>query len=126
MCADVTKVEKVSANIVGVIEGSDPVLKNEYVLIGAHMDHLGMGGPHSLDASNRPAIHHGADDNASGAAGVLELARYFGAAGGLRPASQENRLPRLKRSLVLMCFSGEELGLFGSAHYVKNPLVPLE
>ena len=78
LSADVKKMEKVTANIVGMIEGSDPVLKNEYVVIGAHVDHLGMGGPGSLAKSSAPAIHHGADDNATGAAGVMALARYFG------------------------------------------------
>ena len=113
--ADVKKIEKVTANVVGMLEGTDPVLKNEYVVIGAHLDHLGMGGPGSLAKSSAPAIHHGADDNASGTAGVMALARYF-AEGGVRP----------KRSLILMCFSGEELGLFGSDFYVKHPIIPLE
>ncbi len=136
LAADVTRVKKVTANIAGLIEGSDPVLKYEYVVIGAHVDHLGMGGPGSLAASSAPAIHHGADDNASGAAGVMQLARYFRAKidlqKGASPGFSTNasfstvRIPRLKRSLVLICFSGEELGLLGSEHYVKFPLVPLD
>lgn len=113
--ADVTKVEKTTANVIGLLEGSDPALKNEYVVVGAHMDHLGFGGSHSLDTSGKPAIHHGADDNASGTAGVLQLAQYF--------ASQPSRP---KRSLIFMCYSGEELGLLGSAHYIAHPLVPLD
>lgn len=113
--ADVKRIEKVTANVVGMLEGTDPVLKNEYVVVGAHLDHLGMGGPASLAKSSAPAIHHGADDNASGAAGVMALARYF-AGSGVRP----------KRSLILMCFTGEELGLFGSDFYVKHPIIPLE
>ena len=99
----------------GVLEGSDPVLKGEYVVIGAHLDHLGMGGPGSLDRSGKPAIHHGADDNASGTAGVMALARWF-ASRGERP----------KRSLIFMCFSGEELGLFGSDFYAEHPIIPIE
>ena len=135
--ADVHKVEKVTANVVGVIEGSDPVLKNEYVVIGAHMDHLGMGGPGSLATSKAPAIHHGADDNASGTAGVMQLARYFSE--GKRGEGKRERVnaaspsllpsfpPSLtKRSIILMCFSGEELGLFGSDWYVKHPIAPLD
>jgi aminopeptidase YwaD len=122
LTADVHKVTKVSANIVGMIEGSDPTLKNETVVIGAHMDHWGMGGPGSLAKSDAPAIHHGADDNASGTAGVMELARYFGTPSGRDAASAP---VRPKRSLVFICFSGEELGLFGSDHYVKHPVVPL-
>jgi len=116
LATDVRQVDKVTANVAGLIEGSDPVLKNEVVVIGAHLDHLGMGGPGSLARSSAPAIHHGADDNASGTAGVMQLARYFG---HLPPAS------RPKRSLLLICFSGEELGLLGSDDYVKHPLKPL-
>ncbi len=112
--ADVRKVTKTTANIAGLLEGSDPTLKAEAVVIGAHMDHLGMGGSHSLAESKKPAIHHGADDNASGTAGVMALAEHF-----------TSRTTRPKRSIVFMCFSGEELGLLGSAYYVKNPLVPI-
>jgi aminopeptidase YwaD len=125
--ADVKPVEKVTANVIGMIEGSDPMLKPEVVVIGAHLDHLGMGGPGSLAKSSAPAIHHGADDNASGAAGVLALARYFGRTPEgktVKLAAQLRQRPR--RSLVLMCFSGEELGLLGSAYYVAHPIVPLE
>lgn len=119
--ADVEKVTKITANIIGLIEGSDPVLKNEFIVVGAHMDHLGLGGSGSLDASGKPAIHYGADDNASGTSGVLQLAARFG------PKTAENgSVPRLKRSLVLMAFSGEEMGLLGSAHYCRAPLVPLD
>ena len=115
LAADVRKVTRTTANIAGLLEGSAPALKNEYLVIGAHMDHLGMGGPQSLAQSRTPGIHHGADDNASGTAGVMELADYFAS------------LPeRPKRSIVFIAFSGEELGLLGSAHYTKNPLVPLE
>jgi hypothetical protein len=116
--ADVQRVDKVTANIIGLIEGSDPVLKNEYIVIGAHMDHLGLGGFGSLAQDKKAAIHHGADDNASGTTGVLSLAAHFGGSGAGRP--------QLKRSLILMCYSGEELGLLGSAYYVTHPILPLE
>jgi hypothetical protein len=115
LTTDVERVTKVTANVLGLLEGSDPTLKNEIIVVGAHMDHLGMGGVHSLDSSGKPAIHHGADDNASGTAGVLALAEYF--------AKQKTRP---KRSILFMAFSGEELGLLGSAHYVKNPVLPLD
>lgn len=127
LTADVKPVEKVTANVVGMIEGSDPTLKPEVVVIGAHLDHLGMGGPGSLAKSSAPAIHHGADDNASGTVGVLALARYFGDIPHTKAASLTAQLrQRPRRSLVLICFSGEELGLLGSEYYVAHPIVPLE
>jgi len=126
LVADVKAVDKVTANVVGMIEGSDPALKPEVVVIGAHLDHLGMGGPGSLAKSNAPAIHHGADDNASGAAGVLAMARYFGNVPHTKGASLTAQIrQRPRRSLVLICFSGEELGLLGSAYYTAHPIVPL-
>jgi aminopeptidase YwaD len=94
-------------NVVGIIPGSDPVLRRETVLIGAHYDHLGYGGHDSLSPGER-VIHPGADDNASGTAGVLALARLFGRNGGPR------------RSVAFACFSGEELGILGSSHLAKN------
>jgi aminopeptidase YwaD len=115
LSTDVRKVTKTTANVVGLLEGSDPALRNEVVVIGAHLDHLGMGGPASLSDSRTPQIHHGADDNASGTAGVMALADYF-----------SSLSTRPKRSILFMAFSGEELGLLGSAHYVKDPIVPLD
>ncbi len=100
-------------NIIGVLPGTDPVLKNEYIVIGAHYDHLGRGGQGSL-APNSTEVHHGADDNASGTSGLLELARQFSAA------------KKNKRTIVFMAFSGEEEGLLGSKYYVNNPTFPLE
>ena len=114
--ADVKTIHKTTANVIGMIEGSDPDLKNERLVIGAHLDHLGLGGSGSLAKSSEPQIHHGADDNASGTAGVMELAQYFGKNGAVKP----------KRSIIFMCFSGEELGLYGSDWYVKHPILPLE
>src|SRR6185295_9395108 len=70
---DVKRNEAGSTNVIGILEGSDPVLKNEAIVIGAHYDHLGHGGEGSL-APRSCEIHHGADDNASGTAGLLELA----------------------------------------------------
>ncbi|MFY7951966.1 MAG: M28 family peptidase [Armatimonadaceae bacterium] len=111
----VRKVVKTTANVAGWLEGSDPALKDEVVVVGAHMDHLGMGGSHSLADEKTPQIHPGADDNASGTSAVMALASELS-----RPAY------RPRRSVLFLCFSGEELGLLGSAHYVRNPLVPIE
>ncbi|MBL8149986.1 MAG: M28 family peptidase, partial [Blastocatellia bacterium] len=110
----VTREMKTTENVIGWVEGNDEKLKNEYIVIGAHYDHLGLGGRSSL-APDRSGIHHGADDNASGVAGLLELARVF---------SSNREL--LKRSVIFVGFSGEEEGLLGSNHYVKNPPFPLE
>jgi len=114
LATDVVRAEVPAYNVIGVLEGSDPVLKNENIVIGAHYDHLGRGGEGSL-APRSGEIHHGADDNASGTAGVLELARIFSA-----------QRPKLKRTLVFIAFSGEEEGLLGSNYYVNHPLVPLD
>jgi len=102
-------------NVVGVLEGSGPHAA-ETVVIGGHYDHLGHGGlmSGSLALLSR-AIHNGADDNASGTAMVLELARRLGA-----------RRDPLPRRVVFMAFSGEERGLLGSRYYVEHPLFPLE
>jgi aminopeptidase YwaD len=96
-------------NVIGVLPGTDPALRDQHIVIGAHYDHLGLGefGARNLSAVGQ--IHHGADDNASGAAVVLDLAGRF---------SQSANRP--KRSLVFVAFSGEELGLFGSRFFVEH------
>ena len=113
LTTDVVRKEVPAYNVVGVLEGSDPVAKREVIVIGAHYDHLGRGGSGSL-AERSGEIHHGADDNASGTAGMLELARLF--------ASQR---PRPKRTIVFIGFGGEEEGLLGSNYYVNHPFSPL-
>jgi len=111
---DSTKKERTKAvNVIGFLPGNDKKLKDEVVIIGAHYDHLGMGGMNALDTVK--AIHYGADDNASGTTGVLELAEYYA-----------KHQKELKRSLLFISFSGEEEGLFGSIYYAKNPYIPLE
>jgi hypothetical protein len=100
-------------NVVGVLEGAGP-LARETIVVGAHYDHLGYGSFGSLARSKKMAIHHGADDNGSGTTALMELARRFGA-----------QRDRQGRRLVFIAFSGEEMGLFGSAHYCKKPLFPL-
>src|SRR5689334_1773064 len=113
LSTDITRTQVPAYNVIGVLEGSDPVLKKENVIIGAHYDHLGRGGEGSL-APKPGEIHHGADDNASGTAGLIELARLFSA-----------QRPKLKRTLIFIAFSGEEEGLLGSNYYVNHPLAPL-
>ncbi|CUS98040.1 M20/M25/M40 family metallo-hydrolase [Candidatus Kryptobacter tengchongensis] len=111
---DVRYVKSKVANVIGYIEGSNPELKNEYIIIGAHYDHLGWGGQGSL-VPDTVAIHNGADDNGSGTAGLLELAEYL----------SHNR-KNLNRTLVFIAFTAEEEGTIGSGFYVKNPVFPLE
>ncbi len=102
----------VGKNVVGILPGRDPVLRNQTVILGAHYDHLGLGGFGSLDPDSTGLVHNGADDNASGAAALIQVAARLAAS---PPA----------RTVVFIAFSGEELGLLGSAYYVKQPIYPL-
>ncbi len=110
MTVNIVHESKSVHNVIGYIPGTT----DEYVVIGAHYDHLGLGDEHSLAPSQIGQIHHGADDNASGTAGVIELARWF------------SKQPKQKRGILLMTFAGEELGLLGSAFYTAHPLLPLD
>jgi hypothetical protein len=114
---NVQREKRAVKNIVGVLEGAGPHAE-ETVVIGAHYDHLGYGGRGTGSLSRdqkEPTIHHGADDNGSGTTTIMELARRFG------------EMPnRQGRRLVFMAFTGEEMGLLGSDHYCKDPLIPLE
>jgi Zn-dependent M28 family amino/carboxypeptidase len=112
---EVVRTRKTVRNVLAAIPGSDPVLQNEWVIIGAHYDHLGLGDRNSLSPSLVGQIHHGADDNASGTSGVLELARL----------AAKNK-PQWKRSVLFITFAGEELGLLGSSHFVNHPTFPLK
>ncbi len=96
------------------VEAYLPGTTSEYVIIGAHYDHLGLGDEHSLAPSQIGTIHPGADDNASGTAGVIELARWY------------SKQPKPKRGILFLTFAGEELGLLGSSWYVNHPLLPLK
>jgi len=110
MQTDLKYITAYTANIVGYIEGNDPVLKKEVIVIGAHLDHLGDGLEYgSLYDGHDARTHPGADDNASGCAGVMELAKHFSYV-----------KDDLKRSYIFICFSGEEAGLIGSAFFVKS------
>ena len=100
-------------NVVALVPGRDPALSGQYVVIGAHFDHLGRSTNGAMDPEAGNAIRNGADDNASGAAAVLELARLLAA----HPT---------RRSIVIVHFSGEELGLLGSQWFVEHPPVPLD
>jgi hypothetical protein len=101
------------SNVLGVIEGDGP-LANETIVIGAHYDHIGYG-PRGSRRPNEKAIHNGADDNASGTAAVMELARRF---------AERDEKPA--RRLVFIAFTAEERGILGSNHYVAQPLFDLE
>lgn len=102
-------------NVVMLLPGEDEKLKNEYVIIGAHFDHLGMGGPGSSSrAPDTIGVHHGADDNASGVSMMLALAEKFALTKGSH-----------KRSMIFISFSGEEEGLLGSKHFTDNPGIDL-
>ncbi|MGH7556781.1 MAG: M20/M25/M40 family metallo-hydrolase [Gemmatimonadota bacterium] len=111
--ADLEPRTRTTHNVIGIVEGYDPGLSNEAVLVGAHYDGLGLGGPGSLEPVPGE-IHNGADDNASGVAGLIELAQHF-ASGPNRPA----------RTVVFVAFGAEEEGMLGSAHFASQPVVPL-
>jgi hypothetical protein len=113
--AKVEPVRVQAYNVVGKLPGRDPDLAEEVIVIGAHYDHLGLGGPGSL-APDVEEPHNGADDNASGTSALLGLARHFGTQPAQRPA----------RTLVFVAFSAEEMGLLGSEHFVSNSPIPLE
>lgn len=104
--------ETETQNVVAMLPGTDPNLKNEYVVVGAHFDHLGMGGQGSGSRTiDTIAVHNGADDNASGVAAVIELAEKL--------ASEEKN----RRSIIFAAFGAEEMGLVGSKTFTANPPV---
>ena len=100
-------------NVIGIIEGHDPDLASEAVVVGAHYDGLGLGGAGSLEPVPGE-VHNGADDNASGVAALIELAQHF-----------SFRANRPARTIVFVAFGAEEEGMLGSGHFVNNPVVPL-
>lgn len=108
--ANLERERKTVHNIAALLPGAT----DEYVIVGAHYDHIGLGGPASLAPSMTGTVHPGADDNASGAAGVIELARWF------------SRQPKRKRGVLFLEFAGEEMGVLGSAWYADHPALPLE
>jgi hypothetical protein len=108
----VAEAGRTGRNVVGLLPGSDPVLREQVIVVGAHYDHLGGGSFGALDPDSTGKVHNGADDNASGVAAIINLAQRMAAD---PPA----------RTIVFVAFSGEELGLLGSAYYVRQPAVPL-
>ena len=108
---DIEREKATVNNVVGFLPGRS----DEYVAIGAHYDHLGLGDQSSLAPSKIGSIHHGADDNASGVAGLIELARVL-----------SRRRDTLERGVLFIAFSGEEIGLLGSSHWVNHPTLPLD
>ncbi len=110
---DLVPSEVKTFNTIAFLEGSEPELQEEYVVIGAHHDHLGLGGPGtSSRAPDTVAVHYGADDNASGVAGVIEIAEQLS---GRSPS----------RSIMFATFGAEEMGLVGSRYLAENPPVDL-
>jgi hypothetical protein len=113
--ANVNQKETETRNVVALLPGTDKNLKNEYVIIGAHFDHLGMGGPGSGSrVTDTLAVHNGADDNASGIAAVIQLAEKLA-------AEKKN-----KRSIIFVAFGAEEMGLVGSKEFTNKPPVETE
>ncbi len=112
---EVETVENYGQNVAGFLPGNDPSLKDEYIVFGAHHDHIGWGDFGSLFSGSQKEIHNGADDNASGTAGVIELARQFAFI-----------KDQLKRNIIFITFSGEELGLIGSQYFAQNSPVKTE
>src|SRR5580692_5376918 len=110
MDVDIGREVKTVHNVGGYIPGDT----SEYVVIGAHYDHLGLGEQFSMAPSLAGTVHPGADDNASGTAGVIELARWF------------SKQPKPHRGILFLTFAGEELGLLGSSYYVNHPELPLD
>lgn len=102
-----------SSNVVGIIEGTDPTLKNEYIVVSAHLDHVGMGKKGGNTYTAADSIFNGARDNAFGTVAMLTAAKAL----SQKPA---------KRSILLIGYTGEEVGLLGSKYYSEHPLVPLK
>jgi hypothetical protein len=110
-----SKNRRIVRNVVGIVPGSDPAKAREAVVIGAHYDHVGLGGRFSAAPEITGQIHNGADDNASGTAAIIEMAKEVRA--------QRARFPR---TIVFIAFAGEERGLLGSAFYASAPAVPID
>ena len=110
----IAKNRRTVRNVIGVLPGSDPARAKEAIVIGAHYDHVGLGGRLSVSPERTGEIHNGADDNASGTASIIEIARAA--------MTERERLPR---TLVFVAFAGEERGLLGSAQYVRAPAMPI-
>ncbi len=109
LSADVRQQSRLVQNVAGYLPGRSA----EYLIIGAHYDHVGLGEQFSMAPAMKGTVHPGADDNASGTSGVIELGRWFA------------KQPEQRRGILFLAFAGEEIGLVGSNHYVDSPLLPL-
>ena len=112
---DIQKIKKRTYNVIAMVSGGDPALNDEFIVLGAHYDHLGLGGPGT--STRRPdtlAVHNGADDNASGVTTIIELFEKLAA-----------KQKQLRRSVLFIAFGAEEMGTLGSKYFVDNPLVEL-
>ncbi|WP_041616406.1 M20/M25/M40 family metallo-hydrolase [Spirosoma linguale] len=107
------RVTTLSANVAGIIEGTDPTLKDEYVILSAHFDHIGVGKQSGTPYQPDDSIFNGARDNGMGTVAILEAAKALS-------------LQRPKRSVLVVALTGEEVGLLGSRYYAEHPLVPLK
>lgn len=111
LSVDVEHERATVSNVAAYLPGTTP----DYIVLGAHYDHLGLGGENSLSPSSVGKIHPGADDNASGVAAILELARAYAA-----------RAEKPRHGMLFLAFAAEEIGLLGSSHWVDNPTLPLQ
>jgi hypothetical protein len=112
---DIERIRRKVANVVAELPGTDAKFADQFIVVGAHYDHLGLGDQNSLAPNQKGQVHHGADDNASGVGGVLELADVL---------AHSKQRPR--HSIVFLCFAGEELGLLGSSYYTEHPSFPMK
>lgn len=115
MAMDVVTLTRRVANVVGKLPGTDDKLRDEVIVVGAHYDHLGLGYRGSMSPRAAGQIHNGADDNASGVAGLVEIAEKL----ALDPGGT-------RRSILFVAFAGEEMGVLGSTHFINHPPVPKE
>ena len=115
LTVDIERIHRRVSNVVAQLPGTEPKFADQYIVVGAHYDHLGLGDQNSLAPDQKGQVHHGADDNASGISGVLELADVL---------SHSSQRPR--HSIVFIGFAGEELGLLGSSYYTQHPSFPLK
>ena len=120
VAASIKKIKKTDKNVLAMLPPTDDTEESEYIIVGAHYDHIGYGEIGSLakkDEKNK--IHNGADDNASGTAVILKLAEMFS-------EERKNQPEKFKRGVIFALWSGEELGLIGSTHFVNEPTLPLK
>ena len=119
IAAAIEKVKKTDNNVLAMLPPPHQTENSEYIIVGAHYDHIGYGEIGSLaKGEEKGQIHNGADDNASGTAVILKLAEMFS-------EERQNQPEKFKRGVIFALWSGEELGLIGSTHFVNNPMLPL-